>query len=651
MQPTELKSMINRCIFFLACMLCAHTNAQQPSAQHEIDSVTAQRKNDTDKIKDLVEGSWNCALNGDSSIFRWQKAIAAMLPGLPADKYAIQMSASNSCLGTYYMFTGKYDSSEKYYNENLQMGIANKNNVIIVKAYNNLGNVANHRSDYEKAIEYFQYALKYAEEMHDSDLLCSGQGNIANSYIRLKQYNKAITALQAALPIATARHNKRLTANLYNSLATAYGELKNDTLELKNQLLSYGIYKELKNVKGLATSSLNLGAVHLRLRNMDEAKKYLLESITYEVQIDDEENLAESYQYLCDAYLKDKDYTRSLAANDSGMSYAIRTGDKNLMAHTYRLRAEVLYNLQQFKEAYDYLEKVRVLNDSIFNSDMTARVAEMETKYETAKKEQKIAQQSLQLSRQRMVSIAVVALLLLALVTAYSLYRRMKLKQQARLQQEINSQQKMAAQAVLEAEEKERTRIASDLHDGVGQTMTAAKMNLSAIESGISFETKEQEIQFHKVINLIDAGCREVRTVSHNMMSNTLIKAGLSGAIKEFIHHIDSRLLKVDLYTEGLNERIDANTENVLYRVIQECVNNVIKHAEATHLDISLVKDNDGLSITIEDNGKGFDLAGKASFEGIGLKNIEARTKYLGGKAEWSSAPGKGTIVAIHIPQ
>jgi len=104
------------------------------------------------------------------------------------------------------------------------------------------------------------------------------------------------------------------------------------------------------------------------------------------------------------------------------------------------------------------------------------------------------------------------------------------------------------------------------------------------------------------------------------------------------------------VYTEGLDERLDSNMETVLYRVIQECVTNAIKHAGATTLDISLIKDKEGISGTIEDNGKGFDTTDKEKFEGIGLKNITTRIEYLKGTVDFDSAPGRGTVVALFVP-
>jgi signal transduction histidine kinase len=211
-------------------------------------------------------------------------------------------------------------------------------------------------------------------------------------------------------------------------------------------------------------------------------------------------------------------------------------------------------------------------------------------------------------------------------------------------------QQEIAVKAVIEAEENERQRIAKDLHDGVGQMMSAAKMNLSAFESEINFTSNEQKQSLEKVIQLVDESCKEVRTVSHIMMPNALLKNSLAAAIHDFVNKLNNKTLRAHVHTEGLDERMDSNIETVLYRVIQECVHNAIKHAGATTLDISLIRDKDGISGTVEDNGKGFDVTDKENFEGIGLKNIITRIEYLKGTVDFDSAPGRGTVVAFHAP-
>jgi signal transduction histidine kinase len=277
-------------------------------------------------------------------------------------------------------------------------------------------------------------------------------------------------------------------------------------------------------------------------------------------------------------------------------------------------------------------------------------MADMAVKYQTEKKEQAILLQKAEIQRKNIILWSVAALFLLVAALGISSYRRYRLKQQARLQMEILNQQEMATRAVIKAEEDERQRIARDLHDGVGQMMSAARMNLSAFESDIKLENTEQKISLEKIMGLVDESCREIRSVSHNMMPNALLKNSLASAVRDFIDKIDKRALKVHIYTEGLDERLDSNVETVLYRVIQECVNNVIKHAEASTLDISISRDKEGISATIEDNGRGFDTQDRSRFDGIGLKNIITRIEYLKGTVDFDSAPGRGTLVAIHVP-
>ena len=128
------------------------------------------------------------------------------------------------------------------------------------------------------------------------------------------------------------------------------------------------------------------------------------------------------------------------------------------------------------------------------------------------------------------------------------------------------------------------------------------------------------------------------------------MKNNLEAAIREFIYKLDQQVLKVHLYAQGLDQRLDSNIETILYRIIQECVNNVIKHSGANTLDITIIKEPGEITATIEDNGKGFDTTDKEKFEGIGLKNMRTRVHYLKGTIDFDSSPGNGTVVALHVP-
>ncbi|RZM15149.1 MAG: sensor histidine kinase, partial [Pedobacter sp.] len=254
--------------------------------------------------------------------------------------------------------------------------------------------------------------------------------------------------------------------------------------------------------------------------------------------------------------------------------------------------------------------------------------------------------QKLQLKERNIIIAVVLSLLILAVLFGLLLYNRYKLKQQ----QKQNLAQQQAASAVMSAETNERNRIANELHDGLGQLFSAVKLNLSGISEQLSFKDSHSQEVFYKTMDMVDESCKEVRLISHQMAPNVLLRSGLAAAVRDFISKIDGRRLKINLDTFGLQERLEQNVEAVLYRVIQESVNNVIKHSGASSLDIQLSKDEDGINAMIEDNGKGFDILDISQSNGIGLKNIKSRVDFLRGNVDFSSRPGQGTLIAIHIP-
>lgn len=211
---------------------------------------------------------------------------------------------------------------------------------------------------------------------------------------------------------------------------------------------------------------------------------------------------------------------------------------------------------------------------------------------------------------------------------------------------EKNLVQQQRTQAVLEAEERERVRIAQDLHDGIGQTLAAARMTLGNYVSQKKVDAEELKNSLH----LLEDSIREVREISHNMMPGSLTKFGLSSALKQFVNKINALdTLKVDLQVVGLKERLDEKTEMMLYRIVQEIVSNTIRHADATKVSIELIKHDGELILIVEDNGKGFDTENKEN-QGIGLKNIATRVEYLNGYVNFDSMIGRGTSVVVEIP-
>ncbi|MBA2249869.1 MAG: sensor histidine kinase [Chitinophagaceae bacterium] len=473
--------------------------------------------------------------------------------------------------------------------------------------------------------------------------------NLAADYMKQHQTAKSIRLFRQVIIVAQHRLDKISLARLYASLATAYGGISNDSF-LVYQYRSFALYKELNNGKGLVFACANLGDMYKNLNEPDSALYYYQQGINYANETKFTTLTGKLFYNAGTVYHKINKLREALQQEDSSIYYDQLAGDKLVLSRAFKEKSEILYDLNEYKEGYSFFRDYSNLNDTIFRNNMQAGITIAETKYETEKKERKIEQQRFLGIIKKYWIAGIILVLISVLLLSLSYYKRFKLKNEKRLQAETIRHQDLSAKAVLQAEENERKRIAAELHDGVGQLMSAAKMNLSSFENKSTFKNKEDKLALEKIISLVDESCKEVRSVSHNMMPNALLKSGLSNAVKEFIDKIDHTVLKVNLYSEGLQSRLDTDVETVLYRVIQECVNNVIKHSQANQLDISLLKDNEGIAATIEDNGKGFNALQLQKFDGIGLKNIIARIEYLHGTVDFDSSPGKGTLVAIHVP-
>ena len=561
----------------------------------------------------------------------------------------------------------------------------------VAQAYNDLGIIFYDKENYDTAIQLYQQAMQIRQQLNDNLGIAKLYNKIGVIYQKQGAFAKAEDNQLKALDLFRKSENDIGISYSLNNIGILNQNMGRYDEAIKYQLQSIVIKEKIKDKIGLAGSYVNVGNIYLIVEKFDSAKLFYLKATDISRQLNDKEYLSNTLNNLGKLYIKTKAFDKALPVIRE--SYDLRTALKDskgtvsclnnlseifiglkqydsaeitltngmaLAKNAVNCKPELNSIYQNFSKLYEAqgnsskaLEMYKLYSqtkDSLYTDELGQTFADLETKYKTLEKESQIQQQQFQIQQRNYWIAGISGLLLLGSLLAYSYYRRYKLKQQSRLQTEILNQQELATKAVIEAEEKERKRIAGDLHDGVGQLMSAARMNLSAIQSNLPFISEEQKNNFEKVVSLIDDSCNEVRSVSHNMMPNALLKAGLAAAIREFIDKIDAHIIKVNLHAEGLNERIDSNVETVLYRVIQECVNNVIKHAKASQLDISLIKDAEGISATIEDNGKGFDAKDLNKFNGIGLKNIHSRIDYLKGSVEWDSTPGNGTLVAIHVP-
>jgi signal transduction histidine kinase len=296
------------------------------------------------------------------------------------------------------------------------------------------------------------------------------------------------------------------------------------------------------------------------------------------------------------------------------------------------------------------------------NEATTKNMHSLEKKYNSAKKDNQIARQQLSLIENKSIiekknnlNIALIAGIFLLLFVGLLAYRNFlnrhkilkqseELKRQKIMELE-KEKQLIAAQSLLKGQEEERTRLARDLHDGVGGLLSGVKLSMSNMKGNV-FLSEENALAMNNVIMQLDQSIAELRRVSHNMMPESLIKYGLKEALENYCETLNvSGKIKVQLQTYGLEERMEQSTEIVIYRMVQELLNNVIKHADAKNVLIQLMRKHDRFTLTVEDDGKGFDT--NEISNGAGLENMKARAEYLNGNVDIVSSKGEGTSVTI----
>jgi len=532
----------------------------------------------------------------------------------------VEEGASLGAMANVLVQQGQYPQATAYYLRSLRIADAHHDTEGRARALLNLGNIYMRTNNMPKAIAYFQQSLQLITPEGDPGMYAGGLRNIGQAYLNLNQAAKALPYLRQALTLAQASGDKPNQAALLLTMGRMESEGKQlasaASLLKQAQAIAEEIGDELTKSRSLAA-----------LGNISRQQGQPRPAIAY--------------------------YTQALAiAQEAG------SNEDLMQLHAGLAAAQA--SAGNFREAYRNQQLFAQFSDSLFSENTTQQVTELQTRYETEKKEAQNRLQAAQLKAQQQVisrrntqllAGATVAALLLGL--AYLLYNRRRLQQRVELEQERQRLERLRAAAVLEAEEAERRRIGSDLHDGVGQMLTAAKLNLHALGEELQLSTVGQQAMLQNALDVVDESFREVRSISHNLMPNALIKRGLASAVRDFLSKIspDDRL-KVQLEVVGLDKggRLDPTVENVLFRVIQELVQNIVKHAQATQITLQLIRSESELVVMVEDNGVGFDPAALGEDAGIGLRNIESRMAYLGGRADFDAAPGRGTTVTLEVP-
>jgi signal transduction histidine kinase len=556
----------------------------------------------------------------------------------------------------YVLLSGKlstvsFNETLKIAEQGLELAHQQKDSFAIAELNRNMGIAFYFKGDHEKAAALFYYAAGIYERHQKTRELAVVLNDIAKIYRKTRDLKRARNIYERSLTLFRQLKDSAGIQMILNESGVVYEYLGDYKEALARYNASLQLASLRKDEMGKSWCYNFIAGVFVLQQKYTQAEEFNIRALGIRQKLKDSFAIAVSYSDLGILYSSWGKYERARYYFEQSNFMAEKMQYKELVSNNYAELSKVANMTGDFKTALDYYTWHTQLKDSIFNAQKNRQIEEISTIYETQKREQRIQEQQNEIRKRNRLLFSSLLLVFVILLLTYLIYNRYTLKQKVAYQKEILRQQELASKTILESEEKERTRIAKELHDGIGQKMSAARMNLSSLANNQDTQPKEQQQALSNIIQLVDESCKELRAVSHSMMPLDLLNKGLPQAVNAFLSKIEPSVLKTTFHFEGFEKRLDSNRETILYRILQECVNNTLKHAAASQLDIALIQDTDGISITIEDNGKGFlPEQYQDQNEGIGLQNIRSRVHFLKGTIEFDSGPGKGTLVAIHIP-
>lgn len=407
---------------------------------------------------------------------------------------------------------------------------------------------------------------------------------------------------------------------------------------------------------------LSKRAIYLEvLKQQEKAKEMHLQAISY---ISKEPFLKyikfRSFIRISEISRRQNEPARALSYLDSASVYIDKanTLKGNYYIHYYASRNH--YLLGDYKKAFEASDSAIIASVKLDYQKNSLELGQLNVKYQTNEKDKQLLISEQKEKQNRNIAYGLGGSLLSVSLIAFLLFKNTKKKQRIAEQEKeleiqktekiLKEQELTTIDAMIEGQEKERQRLASDLHDSVGATLSAARLQFDHISKNKDNLGKLNEL-FEKTGSLLDDAYNEVRSMAHLKNSGVIAKNGLLPAVEKLAKNASgTNKLKVEVEDFGLEDRLENTLEITIFRIIQELVTNVIKHANASEATISITQHQDSLNIIVEDNGKGFDAQKFQQKEGMGLSGIERRIEHLEGTLEVDSTLGKGTSVLIDIP-
>ncbi|MEQ9423317.1 MAG: sensor histidine kinase [Cyclobacteriaceae bacterium] len=552
-------------------------------------------------------------------------------------------------LGIAYDDLGEYAECLNAYKKSLKIRLDLGQKAFATDVYNNIGAMYSRIGDHTKAIENLQQGLKMGEELKIPIKQSASYANLGVVYFNLEDYNKAIDTFQKVLDIQVDLGNRFHESFALNGLAAVHEKLGEYVKALELHKRALAIREELENPIAQSVTLNNIGVAFHKMAIADSAEFYFHRAISLKNEFGDFTGLAKVYNNMGSLFFTERKYDKSLNYYELGLEQSEKIGlllDKRdaLLGLCDNYKAQ-----DDFSTALDYHEQYMVMKDSVLNEERTKQIAEIETRFETEKKVNQIAfqaslldEQQLVIEKNQLVQIIMGVLIVALILIGVLIQNRRKLKERAMYKS-------LQLKAVIDTQESERKRFARDLHDGFGQLISALKLNVSGLAES---DQKKAYVLVNNSTSILDQMYHDMKDIVFDLMPQTLMTGGLIPAVNELSKTISkSGQLNVRFDHFGFDTGELSDDKQVsLYRVIQEIISNIVKHAHATEINIQITGDGNGATIMIEDNGQGYDPDQFKSGTGNGWKNLISRLELLNGSIEIDSKVGsEGSTVVIEL--
>ncbi len=496
----------------------------------------------------------------------------------------------------------------------------------------------------DKAIHLLMEALDTLKAGSEKADYCSI--NLCEAYRQKQEYSKGIEMLNEI--VNSKRYvtdNNRAYA--YNRLAAIYDEWGVNKYNIADSVEKYSVLcislsENINSKANLALAQNELSYRFSLAKKYDEALELSLKAVKNFDEAGMKYYAMSALINQSNIYIGLTDYKLALLAVVDATNLCAIEENRNLFMRLY-LQMAIIYNYTgNYKEAYEFMALSRLLMSDFYKDRISMQINEQSAKYDLFAKEQKIREgEQKNEFHKKQLTFLIIIMIFLCIAFVLSLFY-FKLKRKEILKQKL-------FEAVIQTEEKERKRIASDLHDGLGPLLSAAKLYFQAYIDANDIDNKT--VIESKLISIIDSAIDDTSRISHNISPQILEKYGLKIALENFISEIDfNKSIQFDLFFEKI-DRFDLKAEITIYRTILELIHNTIKHAKASHISIKVFLSRDTLNVQYEDNGIGFSIEEKLNEkQGMGLKNIKNRIQSLEGNVLFNSRQNQGMKTVISIP-